>query len=290
MGKIVTGITGMGGAVCYAIDSTDMVAKAEEIHQSSAVVTAAIGRLLTAASMIGASLKGDDDTVTMRLAGDGATGSVIAVANQYGNVKAYAENVLVELPLNEYGKLDVSGAVGKTGTLYVIKDLGLKEPYVGMTPFVSGEIAEDVTAYFANSEQIPTVCALGVLVNPDLTVKAAGGYILQLLPGSLEEEITLIEKNIESLPNVSAMIDQGMTPQDIVFKVLDGMDPELLDVRDVEYRCDCARSRVSKAIASVGEEEIRAMAEEDHGAEVCCHFCNKKYNFTEQDLLDMIKN
>ncbi len=289
MGKLVTAITAMGGAVCYAIDSTDMVAKAEQIHQSSAVVTAAMGRLLTATSMMGAALKGEDNTITLRLAGDGPTGSVVAVGNQYGNVKTYAENVVVELPLNEHGKLDVSGAVGKTGTLYVIKDLGLKDPYVGMTPFVSREIAEDVTSYFANSEQISTACGLGVLVNPDLTVKAAGGYILQLLPGILDKEIDQIEKNIENLPNVSAMIDSGMTAEQIAFKMLEGMDPELLDTRDVEYRCDCSKQRVAKAIAGIGAEEIQAMIDEDKSAEVNCHFCNKSYKFNETDLADMIK-
>ena len=175
MGKLIRAISENGMAVCYALDSTDMVGELERIHQSSAVVTAAAGRLLTAASIMGSMLKGEENTVTLRIAADGPAGAVIAVADAGGNARAYAANPIVELPLNRYGKLDVSGAVGKNGSLYVIRDLGLREPYVGLVPLVSGEIAEDITSYFAVSEQVPTVCALGVLVNPDLTVQAAGG-------------------------------------------------------------------------------------------------------------------
>ena len=290
MGNFVRVITSTGAAVCYAVDTTDMVAMAEQTHNTSAVVTAALGRLMTAASIIGAGLKGDKDSVTLRIAGDGPSGAVIAVADPNGNVKGYVENAIVELPLNQYGKLDVSGAVGKKGTLFVIKDLGMKEPYIGMTPLVTGEIAEDVTSYYATSEQIPTVCALGVLVNPDLTVKAAGGYIVQLLPGAIEVDIVKLEENVGKLPSVSTMIDQGMTPQDIAFKVLEGMDPELLDIRTVEYRCDCSRSRVGDALESIDKNEITAILEEDGQAELSCHFCNKKYMFDKNDLKKMIEN
>ncbi len=287
MGKIIRTISADGGAVCYAVDTTDMVGKAEQIHKTSAVVTAALGRLLTAASIIGAGLKGQKDTVTLRLNGNGPAGPVIAVADATGNVKGYVANPVVELPLNQYGKLDVSGAVGKEGSLYVIKDLGLKEPYIGMTPIVSGEIAEDITQYFAVSEQIPTVCALGVLVNPDLTVRAAGGCMVQLLPGATEGDISQLEKNFQQMPPVSKMLDEGMTPEQIAFRALEGMNPELLDERTVEYRCDCSRKRVGKALESLSAQELLDMAQEDGQAEVCCHFCNTKYHFTKEELLEI---
>ena len=290
MGNFVRTITSTGAAVCYAVDTTDMVAMAEQTHKTSAVVTAALGRLMTAASIMGAGLKGDKDSVTLRIAADGPTGSVIAVADPNGNVKGYVANAIVELPLNQYGKLDVSGAVGKNGALYVIKDLGMKEPYIGSVPLVSGEIAEDVTSYYATSEQIPTLCALGVLVNPDLTVKAAGGYMVQLLPGAMEVDILKLEENVGKLPSVSAMIEKGMTPQDIAFKVLEGMEPELLDIRTVEYRCDCSRGRVGGALESIDRNELKSIMEEDGQAELTCHFCNNKYIFDKDDLAQMIAN
>ncbi|MEG2086983.1 MAG: Hsp33 family molecular chaperone HslO, partial [Angelakisella sp.] len=207
MGDFVRMITASGAAVCYSADTTDMVAQAEAIHKTSAVVTAALGRLMTAASIIGAGLKGEGNSVTLRVKADGPTGAVIAVADSNGNVKGYVQNPVVELPLNQFGKLDVSGAVGKNGSLYVMKDLGLKEPYMGMVPLVSGEIAEDITSYFATSEQTPSVCALGVLVNPDLTVRAAGGFLVQLLPGAVEEDITKLEQNVAKLRSVTQMLE-----------------------------------------------------------------------------------
>lgn len=287
MGKFIRTISADGGAVCYTVDTTDMVGKAEQIHKTSAVVTAALGRLLTAASIIGAGLKGEKATVTLRLNGDGPASPIIAVADAVGNVKGYASNPVVELPLNQYGKLDVSGAVGKEGSLYVIKDLGLKEPYVGMTPIVSGEIAEDITQYFAVSEQIPTVCALGVLVSPDLTVRAAGGCMVQLLPGATEEDITQLEQNFQRMPPISQMLDQGMTAEEIAYRALEGMNPELLDERTVEYRCDCSRRRVERALESLPAKELEDMAEEDGQAEVCCHFCGAKYHFTKEELQEI---
>lgn len=288
MGKLIRSITENGRAVCYALDSTDMAAELERIHQTSAVVTAAAGRLLTAASIMGSMLKGEDCSITLRVSGGGPAGSVIAVADGSGNAKAYAMNPVVELPLNARGKLDVSGAVGKEGNLYVIRDLGMGEPYVGLVPLVSGEIAEDITSYFAISEQIPTVCALGVLVNPDLTVKAAGGYILQLLPGAEEADIAQVEKNTMGLPPVTQMLTEGLTPEEIAEKALAGMDPHLLEERTVEYRCGCTRQRMARALASLNPGEIKAMAEEDGQAEVCCHFCRNKFVFSREELLELI--
>lgn len=287
MGKMVRMISRDGGAFCMAVDSTDMAAQSEQYHKTSAVMTAAVGRLLTAASMMGYLLKGEKDSVTLRLAGDGPAGALIAVANSSGDVKAYTGNPVVELPLNQYGKLDVSGAVGKNGTLTVIKDLGMKEPYIGQTPIVSGEIAEDITNYFAASEQTPTVCALGVLVNPDLTVQAAGGFLVQLLPGAEEGIIDRLEKNIEGLPPVSRMVADGITPEEICRRALDGFSPELLDSREASYRCDCSRERVERALRSLGREELEQMAQEQEVTQVECHFCDKKYCFSQKEILQI---
>ncbi len=288
MGNLVRMISDDGSVMACAINSTQIVAEIEKIHQTSAVVTAAIGRLSTAASMMGYSLKSEDDTITLRMNGNGATGSLIAVANSKGNVKAYVQNPVVELPLNQYGKLDVKGAVGSDGFLSVIKDLGLKEPYVGQVPIVSGEIAEDITSYYAVSEQTPTVCGLGVLVNPDLTVKAAGGYLIHLLPFADEKCIDAIEENIKNIESVSTMIDKGVTPTEICELLLKGLSPNLLEDADVSYRCDCSRDRIERALISMGKKELVEMKEEQDGCEVCCHFCNNKYEFSDDDLAKLI--
>lgn len=287
MGKLIRAISGNGMAVCYALDSTDMVGELERIHRSSAVVTAATGRLLTAASIMGSMLKGEGHSITLGVSGGGPAGSVIAVADAAGNAKAYATNPVVEIPLNPRGKLDVSGAVGREGKLYVIRDQGRGEPYVGLVPLASGEIAEDITSYFATSEQVPTVCALGVLVNPDLTVQAAGGYILQLLPGAGEEEISQVEQNTLAMPPVTQLICDGLTPEELALRALAGMEPRVLDARTVEYRCDCTRQRMAAALASLGAGELRAMAEEDGQAELCCHFCRDRFTFPREELLEM---
>lgn len=288
MGKLIRAISGNGMAVCYALDSTDMVGELERIHRSSAVVTAAAGRLLTAASIMGSMLKGEGHSITLGVSGGGPAGSVIAVADAAGNAKAYATNPVVEIPLNPRGKLDVSGAVGREGKLYVIRDQGRGEPYVGLVPLVSGEIAEDITSYFATSEQVPTVCALGVLVDTDLTVKAAGGYLLQLLPGAGEEEISQVEQNTLAMPPVTQLICDGLTPEELALRALAGMEPRVLDARTVEYRCDCTRQRMAAALASLGAGELRAMAEEDGQAELCCHFCRDRFTFPREELLEMV--
>lgn len=289
MAKIVRTISHDASVVATAIDATDIVAEIEKIHKTSAVVTAALGRLTIAASLIGNGLKGADDSVTLRMDGGGATGCLIAVSDSHGNVKSYVSNPIVEIPLNKYGKLDVAGAVGKEGRLSVVKDLGLKEPYVGQVPIVSGEIAEDIANYFAVSEQIPTVCGLGVLVNPDLTVKAAGGYLIQLLPFADESCIDKLEANVNTLQPVTAMLDSGMSAEDIAKRVLKGLEPDLLDEFEVFYKCDCNKSRVEKALISLGKEELSKMAEEEEQIEVCCHFCDKKYNFTRDEIIELGK-
>lgn len=288
MGKLARCITKDGSAIACALDSTDLVREIQRIHQSLPVITAALGRLASGASMMGYLLKGEKDSLTLRMKGGGPAGSLIAVADSSGNVKAYVDNPAVELPLNSQGKLDVRGAVGTDGVLSVVRDLGMKEPYVGQTPIVSGEIAEDLTHYYAKSEQIPTVCGLGVLVDRDLTPKAAGGYLVQLLPFADPACITAIEETMKTIPPVSSMIDQGISPEEICRMLLRGLEPELLDEGAPVYHCDCSRQRIERTLASLQKEELIAMRDEDHGCEVCCHFCETKYHFSEQDLQALI--
>ena len=241
--NMLRGISENGGVVFYGVDSTEIVREMERLHQTSAVTTAALGRLLTAASMMGIMLKGSKDSITLQIRGGGPAGRLMAVSDGTGNVKGYVENPVVELPLRADGHLNVGAAVGKDGTLDVIRDMGLREPYIGQVPLVSGEIAEDVTSYFAISEQVPTVCALGVLVNPDLTVKCAGGFILQLLPGATEAEIDRLEKNIQGMSGITALLDEGKTVEELLHMALEGFAPEILDSYHVTYRCDCSAHR-----------------------------------------------
>lgn len=289
MGKLIRTIAQDGSAVCIAVDSTDIVAEMERIHQPSATVTAALGRLITSASIMGSMLKNETDSVTIRVSGGGPVGSLIAVSDSHGNPRGYVTNPIVEIPLNQYGKLDVAGAVGKEGTVSVIKDVGLPEMSTGSVPIVSGEIAEDITSYYAISEQTPTVCALGVLVNPDLTVKAAGGYVVQLLPGAGEDAISRLEQNINGIKPISTMIEEGMTPQEISKIVLDGFEPQTLDEASPIYRCTCSKKRVERALVSIGKDDLKKLADEQETTEVQCHFCDKKYTFTRSELNDLLK-
>lgn len=288
MGKLVRCISQDGTIIAMAVDSTDIVNRAEEIHKTSAVCTAALGRLLTAASLMGSSLKGKDDSVTIRMRGDGPAGTVMAVSDSDGNVRGYVQQNVVEIPLNEKGKLDVSGAIGKNGFLTVIKDLGMKEPYVGQVPIISGEIAEDITAYYSTSEQTPTVCALGVLVNPDLTVKAAGGLIIQLLPTALDDTIDKVEECIKDLKPISSLIASGMTPEEICLHALRLFDLEILDSAEPTYKCYCSKERVEAALISTGVDELAEMSK-DETTEVSCQFCDIKYTFTGKDIEKLIK-
>lgn len=272
-----------------AVDSTDIVAKAERIHETSAVVTAALGRMLTAASMMGNMLKGKDNTISLKIDGGGPIGAVTVSADSTGNVRGYAQNSVVEIPLKPNGKLDVSGAVGKDGSLFVVKDLGMKEPYNGFVPIASGEIAEDITSYYATSEQIPTVCALGVLVDTDLTVKKAGGYILQLLPFTEEEIIEKIEKNLARVKPVTQLLDEGYDIEDIVRDVLQGFDVEVIYSQDVEYKCKCAREKIEATLAGLGKEELISMCEDLPEVNVKCHFCNTDYTFSKSEIENILK-
>ena len=284
MGTLIRCLTRDATVMALFLDSTDMVARAEQIHQPSAVVTAALGRLLTAASMMGVMMKGKDDSLTLKLSGDGPVGTVMAVSDSFGNIRGYAQNPIVEIPLKPNGKLDVSGAVGTQGELWVLRDNGAPEPYVGCTPLISGEIAEDVTSYYATSEQTPTVCALGVLVNPDLTVQAAGGLLLQLLPFCPEDVIDKVEQNVAQLPPVTAMLGRGMTPEEICALALDGMEYDVLDTYEPAYRCTCSRDKVMGAFAAMPAQDLLTLPDENGVAEATCRFCDAVYRFTKEDL------
>lgn len=289
MGKLIRCITSEGAVMVSAVDSTDIVAKAEQIHESSAVVTAALGRMLTAASMMGNMLKGKDSSISLKIDGGGPAGAITVSSDSDGNVRGYAQNNIVEIPLKPNGKLDVSGAVGKDGSLFVTKNLGMKEPYNGFVPITSGEIAEDVTYYYATSEQIPTVCALGVLVDTDLSVKKAGGYILQLLPFTENEIIEKIEKNLARVKPVTQLLEEGMDIEDIVRDVLEGFDVEVIYTQDVAYKCKCSREKIEATLAGLGEKELKSMYEDLPKVDVKCHFCNTEYSFSKTDIENILK-
>lgn len=284
--NMLRGISENGGIVFYGVDSTEIVREMERLHKTSAITTAALGRLLTAASMMGIMLKSTRDSVTIQIRGGGPAGRLLAVSDGTGNVKGYVENPVVELPPREDGHLDVGTAVGRDGTLDVIRDLGMREPYIGQVPLTSGEIAEDITSYFAISEQVPTVCALGVLVDTDLSVRCAGGFIVQLLPGATEQEIDLLEQNIKAMPSVTAMLEQGKTVRDMLDMALQGFRPDILDSYHVTYRCDCSRGRVEGMLRSLGRKEVEKLRDEDPIAEVNCQFCDKIYKVDLNELLE----
>lgn len=284
MGNLYRAISADGSAFAAVLDAKDIVSEIEKIHKASAVVTAGLGRLTIAASLMGYMLKGEENSITLRIDADGPTGQLMAVADCYGNVKSCVANPVVEIPLNDVGKLDVSSAIGKNGTLSVVKDLGLREPYVGVIPLVSGEVAEDIANYYATSEQIPTVCALGVLVDTDLSVKAAGGYLIQLLPFASEECISAIEKNIAQIPPVSKLLDDGISPQEIADMLLAGLEPNELDTASPAYKCDCSRQRTEEILISIGREELEKIAAEGKDTEVSCHFCGNNYVFTADEI------
>ncbi|MBR2716851.1 MAG: Hsp33 family molecular chaperone HslO [Oscillospiraceae bacterium] len=267
-----------------AIQGRDLVERARSIHHTLPVATAALGRTLMAASMMGDQLKEEDGSVTLRFSGGGPLGKILAVSDSGGNVRGYVQNGQVELPLKGPAKLDVGRAVGTEGSLTVIKDLRLKEPYVGTVPLVSGEIAEDITAYFAESEQIPTACALGVLVDMDLSVAAAGGYLIQLLPGADDAVIDRIEAGIQRVGTVTQHLSKGMTAEELLRAVLADFDLELLETVPVEYRCYCSRERMKNALRSMGKQELRALIAEQGRAELTCQFCDAVHVFEKDEL------
>ena len=266
------------------ITARDMVERARQIHRTLPVATAALGRTLMAASMMGNQLKEDNGSVTLRIKGDGPLGGITAVADSAGNARGYVVNPAVDLPLKGPAKLDVGSAVGRDGSLTVIKDLSLKEPYVGTVPLVSGEIAEDITSYFAESEQIPTACALGVLVDVDQSVLCAGGYLIQLLPGADDAAISAIERGIARVGPVTEALRGGLDARGLVEQVLSEFELEELSAEPVEYRCYCSRDRVTRALISMGREELEALIREQGRAELTCQFCDKVYHYTKEEL------
>lgn len=290
MDQLVRG-TSMDGTIrVFAAVTTDLVNEAQRIHHSYPIATAAVGRLLTGAAMMGAAgLKNDEDSMTIQVKGDGPIGTIVAVADCQARVRGYVENPFVDLPLNSKGKLDVGGAVGK-GYLSVVRDLGLKEPYIGQIRLVSGEIAEDLTYYYSKSEQIPTCMALGVLVDTDNTAIAAGGFMIQMLPGSTDEMAEKLEEIVNNLPPVTSMVHDGMSAEDIFFRVTEGFDM-LMDNNIVEpkYECNCSKERMERALVSVGKQELQAILDEQGEAELTCHFCDNKYMFDRAELTELMK-
>ncbi len=283
MGKLVRSISSDGTVIMMASDTTDIVETAARIHGTSKVCSAALGRLLTGTSFMGQMMKEEKGTVTLRINGGGPCGSVICVSDYLGNVKGYVMNPEVDIPLKENGKLDVGTAVGTDGFLTVMKDFGTGDPYTGQIPIVSGEIAEDITSYYAISEQIPTVCALGVLVNPDGSIAVSGGFIIQLLPAADDDTIEAVERCLNGLKPVTSMLASGMKPEDICVNVLNEFEMEILDEFDISFKCDCSRSKVEKALISTGVKELEDMAK-DEVTSVSCQFCRERYDFTSADI------
>lgn len=267
----------------FAVTSRDIVEKAREIHNTSPVATTAIGRLLTAASMMGSMMKGEKDVLTLQIECGGPIGGITVTADSNADVKGYVNNPNVILPPNAQGKLDVSGALGP-GFLNVIKDIGLREPYNGQTHLVSGEIAEDLTYYFATSEQVPSSVGLGVLMDKDNHVRQAGGFIIQVMPDTDDEVIDKLEARLGEVHSVTDMLDKGMTPEDILGYVLDGMDVEILETIPTQYKCNCSVERVSKAIASIGKKDLQEMIDDGKPIEVNCQFCGSHYKFDTEQL------
>lgn len=272
----------------FACTTRNMVETARRAHDTSPVVTAALGRLLTGGAMMGSMLKGEKDVLTLQIQGSGPIKGLTVTADSKANVKGYAINPLAMLPPNQKGKLDVGGAVG-TGILNVIKDLGLKEPYVGQTVLQTGEIADDLTYYFATSEQVPSSVGLGVLMEKDNTVKQAGGFIVQLMPFAEEWVIEKLERNLEKITSVTTLLEEGKTPEELLELLLEGMSMEISDKIPTAFSCNCSKERVAKAIISIGEKDIREMIEEGKEIEVNCHFCNRNYTYSVEELEGLLK-
>ena len=264
--------------------TTDMVEEARQTHNTTPVATAALGRTITAAAIMGLMLKGEKNKISIQIKGNGPLKQILAVANAKGEVKGYVSDPTVDLPLRADNKLDVGGAVGKEGKIVVIKDLGHKEPYIGQLELVSGEIAEDITSYYAISEQQPSAVALGVVIDKDHSVKVAGGFIIQILPGTEEALIDKLETNINNLPPITSIIEEEQSGEGMLNKILEGFGIEILEKTEVRYKCDCSEERLEKALISVGKIDLKEIIEEDGEAELTCHFCNTKYKFDKQHL------
>lgn len=288
MDKLVRAITKDGSVKAVAAVTKDLTEQVRNIHKTLPVATAALGRTLAAASMMGNALKEENASLTLQIKGGGPLGTVLAVSDHLGNVRGYVQNPQVNVPLREDGKLDVGRAVGADGTLTVIKDIGLKEPYIGSVGLLGGEIAEDLAAYFVESEQIPTACALGVLIDRDQSVKAAGGYIIQLLPGAGEDVIAKVEGGVMAAGAVTALLDRDPDPEALLRTVLSDFEVEILETAPIEYKCYCSRDRVERALISMGVAELEDLLAEQGGCELGCQFCDKVYRFTDKELQAII--
>ena len=285
---LVRGMTMDGFVKVVAIRSTEMVRRGAQIHNTTPNATAAFGRALTAASMMGNMQKVDNGSMTMQIKGGGPIGTIVCVSDPVGNVRGYVYEPNVPLVEKYPGKLDVGATVGNDGTLTIIRDLQMKEPYVGSVPLVSGELGDDVTAYFVHSEQTPTACALGVLVDKDLSVKVAGGYLIQLLPGAPDEVIDAVEAGIKRAGSVTTMLDQGMTPEDILGQVLGSLGVVFMETTEVSYKCYCSRERVTSALISLGKKELAEIAQDGKSFPVSCQICDTVYEFTPEDIRGLL--
>lgn len=278
-----------GKVRAYAISSTQTVAEAQRRHQTWPTASAALGRAITAGAMMGAMLK-KEDKITIKIEGGGPIGVILVDSNAKGEVRGYVTNPQTHFPLNKHGKLDVARAVGQNGMLSVVKDIGLRDHFTGQVPIVSGELGDDFTYYFVSSEQVPTSVGVGVLVNPDNSILAAGGFIIQLLPGTEDSIIDLIDKSISSIPPISTLISQGLSSESILTRILGEENVKVLDEMPVQFRCSCSKERFGNAIISLGPDEIQAMIVEDEKAEAQCHFCNNKYQFSKAELEAFLKD
>ena len=286
--QIVRGMTEDGYVKVVGITSTGIVEHARQIHKTLPMATAALGRVLTAASMMGNMQKTEEGSLTLQIKGGGPLGTILAVSDWQGNVRGYVENPAISLLEKYRGKLDVGAAVGSDGTLTVIRDLRMKDPYIGTIPLVSGEIAEDVTSYFVQSEQIPTACALGVLLNQDQSVRAAGGYLIQLLPGAPDHIVDQIERSIEAVGNVTSVLEAGASAAQLLEMLFVGMNLRLLETTDIRYRCYCTRNRVASTLISLGREELEQIVRDDETVTISCQFCDTVYRFTPQDVRELL--
>ena len=288
-GYLVKSLAFDGQIRAYAVDATETVSTAQKLHDTWSAASAALGRSLVGTLLLAsASLQGDE-TMTVKINGNGPVGGIVVDGNANGTVKGYVQNPHVHLPLNDKHKIDVKGAVGTEGFLAVTKDLGLKEPFTGQVPLVSGELGEDFTYYLAKSEQIPSSVGLSVFVNNDNSIETAGGFMIQVMPGAKEETISQIEKRLAEIPMVSEMMRDGKKPEDILNEILGAENVKILDKMPVSYHCDCSRERFLGVLTSLPTDQLQEMADEDHGAEAVCHFCGKKYQFTEDELRKIIK-
>ncbi|MCF2665096.1 Hsp33 family molecular chaperone HslO [Oscillibacter valericigenes] len=282
--QLVRAISKDGFVKAVAVSTRDLTERARQIHHTTPVATAALGRTLAAASMLGNALKGDGASVTLQIKGDGPLGTILAVSDNAGNVRGKVDDPTVDLPLRPDGKLDVGAAVGHEGMLTVIRDLNMKDPYVGSVSLLGGEIAEDLAAYFVESEQIPTACGLGVLVDRDRSVLTAGGYLIQLLPGAGEEIVSRVEGGIMAAGSVTALLKADSDPESLLRRVMPDFELEILEKSPIEYRCYCSRERMEKALISLGPEEMRSLIDEQGSAEMTCRFCDSVQKFTREDL------